>query len=124
MSDRVTGHVALRRRKRGAVYYLRYRLTDGHQVQKLLGPAHVGKGKPRAGYYTRKQAEDALANVLADARRGTLEGSQRRSGRRSRTRAQSGCATPSTTASAHRRPSRTTATCQRRLLPEFGRTRR
>jgi integrase len=71
---RVTGHVSLRKRSRGPdVYYLKYRLVDGQQVQRKLGPAAMGNGRPAAGYYTRKQAEDALQEVLADARRGTAD---------------------------------------------------
>lgn len=77
---RVTGHVTLRRRKRGTVFYLRYRLADGRQVQKLLGPAWTERSRPPVGYYTRKTAEVALQEMLTDARRGTLPGSQPRSG--------------------------------------------
>jgi len=68
-------------RKRGPVYYLRYRLADGRHVQRLLGPAHVGKGKPKAGYYTQKTAEEALQAELVKAREGTLPDSRARSGR-------------------------------------------
>lgn len=78
---RVTGHVAQRQRKRGAVYYLRYRFEDGRQVQKLLGPAWTERSRPPAGYYTRKTAEQELQSVLVKAREGTLPGSQPRSGR-------------------------------------------
>jgi integrase len=68
-------------RKRGPVYYMKYRLADGRQVQKLLGPAWTERSRPPAGYFTKKTAEEALQAVLADARRGTLPDSQRRSGR-------------------------------------------
>ncbi len=78
---RVTGHIDLKKRKRGPVYYLRYRLADGRQVQKLLGPAWTERSRPPAGYYTKRTAEEELQQVLADARRGTLPGSQARSGR-------------------------------------------
>jgi integrase len=78
---RVTGHVSLRDRKRGDVYYLKYRLADGRQVQKLLGPAWTERSRPPKGYYTPKLAEEALQELLADARRGTLADSQRRSGK-------------------------------------------
>jgi integrase len=77
---RVTGHVSLRKRKRGSVYYLKYRLTDGRQVQKLLGPAWTERSRPPAGYYTRRTADEALHELLTDARRGALPDS-RRSGR-------------------------------------------
>ena len=69
---RATGHVRLARGKRGDRWYLKYRLPDGRQVQNLLGPAWTGNGRPAAGHYTRRMAEEALQNVLADARRGTL----------------------------------------------------
>src|SRR5262249_42314501 len=79
-----SGHVALRKRKRGSVFYLRYRLpgTGGRDrhVQRLLGPAWTDRSRPPAGYYTRKTAEIELQKVLADARRGTLQGSRAPSG--------------------------------------------
>jgi integrase len=69
-----TGHVRLARRKRGDQWYVKYRLPDGRQVQKRLGPAHTGRGRPPAGYFTRRTAEEALQAILTDARRGTLAG--------------------------------------------------
>ena len=72
MTVRVTGHATLKQRKRGPVWYLKYRLADGRQVQKLLGPAWAERGRPPAGYFTRKTADEALQELLADARRGTL----------------------------------------------------
>jgi integrase len=71
---RVTGHVYLARRKRGDQWYAKYRLPEGRQVQKRLGPAHTGRGRPPAGYFTRRTAEEALEAILTDARRGTLAG--------------------------------------------------
>jgi integrase len=73
----VTGHVALVERKRGAKWYLRYRLADGRKVQKCLGLAWQKSGRPPAGYYTERTAEEALQAVLTDARRGTLAGATR-----------------------------------------------
>lgn len=81
MPSRVTGHLLLRERRSGPVYYLHYRLPDGRQVQKKLGPAWTEKGRPADGYFTRKMAEAELRAVLVDAERGTLAGSQPRSGR-------------------------------------------
>src|SRR5579862_9462140 len=80
MAARITGHVLLVKRRRGPVFYMHYRLADGRQVQKLLGPAWTERSRPPAGYYTRKTAEIALQGVLTDARRGELPDS-RRSGR-------------------------------------------
>ena len=71
---RVTGHVSVKRRKSGDQFYVKYRLPDGHQVQRRLGPAWVGPGRPPAGHYTRRTAREALQAILADARRGTLAG--------------------------------------------------
>ena len=70
---RVTGHVSLKQRARGPVWYLKYRLADGHQVQKLLGPAWTGKGRPPAGSYTAKMADEELQKTLVKAREGTLD---------------------------------------------------
>jgi len=81
MTARVTGHASLRERKRGSVWYLKYRLADGRQVQKLLGPAWTERSRPPAGYYTRKTANEALQELLTDARRGTLADSGIRSGK-------------------------------------------
>src|SRR5437763_175038 len=78
---RVTGHVKLVPRNRGAVWYMKYRLADGRQVQKLLGPAWCKRGRPGAGYYTERTAQEKLEEVLADARRGTLPGVRARSGK-------------------------------------------
>jgi hypothetical protein len=69
-----SGHVFRVERRRGAVWYAKYRLPDGRQVQKKIGPAWSERGRPPAGYYTRRQAEDWLRDVLHDARRGTLPG--------------------------------------------------
>ena len=52
--QRVTGHVFRVERKRGPVWYAKYRLSDGRQVQKKLGPAWTGRGKPAAGYLTKR----------------------------------------------------------------------
>ena len=43
-----TGHVFLRQGKRGGVWYAKYRLPDGRQVKKRIGPA---------GPVTRRRAE-------------------------------------------------------------------
>ncbi len=60
--------------KRGPVWYAKYRLPDGRQVQKRLGPAWTGRTRPPAAYLTQRQAEQWLAETLTDARRGTLPG--------------------------------------------------
>ena len=72
-----SGHVFRVERARGPVWYMKYRLPDGRQVQKKLGPAWTGRGRPAAGYLTKRLAEDALREVLHEARRGTLPGMTR-----------------------------------------------
>src|SRR5262249_29158885 len=69
-----TGHVFRVERARAPVWYMKYRLPDGRQVQKKLGPAWTGRGRPSAGYFTKRLAEDRLRETLDEARRGTLPG--------------------------------------------------
>jgi integrase len=69
-----TGHVFRLERKRGPVWYAKYRLPDGRQVQKKLGPAWTERGRPPNGYFTKRLAEDSLRATLDEARRGTLPG--------------------------------------------------
>jgi integrase len=69
-----SGHVFRVERARGPVWYAKYRLPDGRQVQKKLGPAWTGRGRPAAGYFTKRLAEDWLRGVLDEARRGILPG--------------------------------------------------
>lgn len=76
-----TGHVKIVQRKRGPVFYLKYRLPNGRQVERLLGPKWTERGRPAAGYYTDRTAEDALQELLADARRGTLAGAESAAGK-------------------------------------------
>jgi integrase len=69
-----SGHVFRAERKREPVWYAKYRLPDGRQVQRKLGPAWGKRGRPPAGYFTKGIAEDWLREVLDEARRGTLPG--------------------------------------------------
>jgi integrase len=64
-------------RTRGPVWYAKYRLPDGRQVQKKIGPAWSERGRPATGYFTKRLAEDWLRGVLDDARRGALAGAVR-----------------------------------------------
>ena len=70
----ISGHVFRVERKRGPVWYAKYRLPDGRQVQKKLGPAWTERGRPAAGYFTKRTAEAWLREVLDEARRGVLVG--------------------------------------------------
>jgi integrase len=72
-----SGHVFRVERKRGPAWYAKYRFPDGRQVQKKLGPAWTGRGRPAAGYFTKRLAEDWLRSTLEQARRGTLAGQVR-----------------------------------------------
>ena len=69
-----TGHVFWVERARGPVWYAKYRLPNGRQVQKKIGPAWTERGRPSAGYYTKRLAEDWLRSVTDQARRGVLPG--------------------------------------------------
>ncbi len=70
----VSGHVFRVERKRGPVWFAKYRLPDGRQVQKKLGPAWTRRGRPAAGYFTKALAQAWLDSTLAEARRGELAG--------------------------------------------------
>ncbi|MGO9822218.1 MAG: tyrosine-type recombinase/integrase [Solirubrobacteraceae bacterium] len=72
-----SGHVFRVERKRGLCWYAKYRLPEGRQVQKKLGPAWTERGRPRAGYFTKRTAEAWLRSVLDDAGRGVLPGQVR-----------------------------------------------
>lgn len=72
-----SGHVFRVERARGPVWYAKYRLPDARQVQKKLGPAWSERGRPPAGHFTKRLAEDWLREVLYEARRGTLTGQVR-----------------------------------------------
>jgi integrase len=69
-----SGHVFRVERKRGPQWYAKYRLPDGRQVQRRIGPAWTERGRPSAGYFTKRTAEAWLAELLHEARRGTLPG--------------------------------------------------
>jgi integrase len=70
----ISGHVCRVERVHGPVWYAKYRLPDGRQVQKKLGPAWTARGRPEAGYLTKRTAETWLDETLAEARRGELAG--------------------------------------------------
>jgi integrase len=72
-----SGHVFRVERKRGPQWYAKYRLPDGRQVQRHIGPAWTERGRPAAGYVTKRGAEGWLRDVLDQARRGTLPGQVR-----------------------------------------------
>jgi integrase len=72
-----TGHAYRIERTRGPRWYVKYRLPDGRQVQRVLGPAWTQSGRPAAGYWTKRLAEAELRRILTDAQRGVLPGQVR-----------------------------------------------
>jgi integrase len=74
VSEPISGHVFRVERVRGPVWYAKYRLPDGRQVQKKIGPAFTGRGRPAAGTFTKRTAQAWLDDVLAAARRRELPG--------------------------------------------------
>ncbi len=70
----ISGHIFRVERQRGPVWYAKYRLPDGRQVQKKLGPAWTKRGRPADGYLTKQTAESRLDEILAEIRRGQHPG--------------------------------------------------
>jgi integrase len=70
----VSGHVFRYEGKRRTVWRAKYRLPDGRQVQKTIGPAWTARGRPPDGYFTKRTAEAWLRRILAEAAAGTLPG--------------------------------------------------
>jgi integrase len=70
----ISGHVFKRKGKRGAVWYAKYRLPDGRQQKKRLGPVWTEKTAPPDGYFTKGKAEKHLDELLRQTREGTLPG--------------------------------------------------
>jgi hypothetical protein len=48
-----TGHVFRRDGARRSTWYAKYRLPDGRQVQKRIGPAWTERGRPAADHFTK-----------------------------------------------------------------------
>jgi len=70
----VSGHVYRHEGARGPVWRAKYRLPDGRQVHRTIGPAWTERGRPRAGWFTKRTAEAWLREVLDQARAGVLPG--------------------------------------------------
>ena len=79
-TQRVSGHVRLVKGKRGEVFYIAYRTPSGKQVKQKLGPAWKEKGRPPAGYFTKKTAKDKLEKTLTEVRSGEIPDRGDRSG--------------------------------------------
>jgi integrase len=69
-----SGHVFRVDRARGPVWYAKYRVPDGRQVQRKVGPAWTERGRPAVGYFTKRTAEAWLRDLLVDARRSASAG--------------------------------------------------
>ena len=101
----VSGHVFRVERKRGPVWYAKYRLPDGRQVQRKLGPAWTGRGRPAGGYLTKRLAEELLRDDARPGAQGHAPRPRQDRSHGSARRRPSTCATSSTTANASPRPS-------------------
>jgi len=75
-NPRPTGHLKLVERRNGPVWYVRTRVPGRKPEDTLrrLAPAHLTGGKPPAGHLTRRQAQDALGDLLAAERRNVGQG--------------------------------------------------
>lgn len=75
-AKRPTGHLQLRQLRAGAVWYVKTRVPGRTPEQSThrLADAHLSGGKPPAGALTRRQAQDALADLLAEERRKVGQG--------------------------------------------------
>jgi integrase len=65
----VGGNVYLRKGRRTATWYVRWRDGNGEH-RKVLGPNWTEKGKPPAGYFREREAEQVLQELLVKARAG------------------------------------------------------
>ena len=70
----ISGHGFRVDRRRGPQWYAKYRLPDWRQVQRRIGPAWTGRGRPAAGWFTKRSAQAWLDDLLVQARRGALPG--------------------------------------------------
>jgi integrase len=66
--SRPTGSVFRLEKARGPSWWAKYRLPNGAQVKRKIGPAWTGRGRPAAGYLTKRLAEDWLRNRLDEVR--------------------------------------------------------
>ncbi|HEU4658490.1 MAG TPA: N-terminal phage integrase SAM-like domain-containing protein [Capillimicrobium sp.] len=67
-----SGHIFERPARVAMSGNTKYRLPDGRQVKKRIGPAWSCRGRPATGTFTKRTAEDWLRDLLDEARRGTL----------------------------------------------------
>jgi integrase len=70
----ISGHVYRYEGRRGPVWRAKYRLPDGRQVHRTIGPVWTERGRPCAGFYTKRTAQSWLRDLLERARAGVLPG--------------------------------------------------
>jgi integrase len=70
---RPSGFVFRLEKTRGASWWAKYRLPDGTQVKRKIGPAWAGRGRPAAGFFTKRLAEDWLIARLEELWRESAE---------------------------------------------------
>jgi integrase len=63
---RPTGYVFRLEKTRGASWWAKYRLPDGTQVKRKIGPAWTGRGRPAEGHFTKRLADDWLRDRLEE----------------------------------------------------------
>ena len=66
---RPSGFVFRLEKTRGASWLAKYRLPDGTQVKRKIGPVWAGRGRPADGHFTKRLAEDWLHDRLEEVRR-------------------------------------------------------
>jgi integrase len=66
--SRPSGYVFRLEKTRGSSWWAKYRLPDGTQVKRKIGPAWAGRGRPVSGYFTKRLAEDWLHDRLEELR--------------------------------------------------------
>jgi len=54
------------------VWYAKYRIAGGRQIQQRIGPAWTRRGRPADGYFTKRTAQDWLRELLDKARGGLV----------------------------------------------------
>ena len=74
----ISGHVYRFEGARGPVWRAKYRLPDGRQIHRTIGPAWTERGRPRAGWYTQRTAETWCATSSTKPAPGRCRGWSRR----------------------------------------------
>ncbi|MDX6707910.1 MAG: hypothetical protein QOI48_3756 [Solirubrobacteraceae bacterium] len=64
----VSGHLTRVKRESGDRWRVKWRDAAGVEHKKVLGRVWTGKGRPRAGYLTKSEAQRMLDDLLAEAR--------------------------------------------------------